>query len=360
MPFVGSYLFPWLSWAWTALAIIVTAIALESLLRLSRWCSKLKLGTPTQVALSRPSRMYYPFVNPMGVMNLRPMSEDAMAHGLRWIDVDGQYLVQLELKRMLMTMRREQVFGEMLEVRACEASLEALELIVGTLQAEYPGLVERCELGRLINTATGYWWWYQPSEQPAAQQEEQEHPLVVAAMLVQEDLAVMMPGPGGEYVLAAAAICFADQWSVPSKVGRSLTAIHEPASTYQRTSAATNKFFTGLKVGAEKVRYNFTFCERPSLHLPEEPGPDDCPLPQNGLPHAIYLRVERQVLLRLPKSGGVLFTIRTYRQNVQDVPRRHHAALLAALEPGSRTTPLKPETKLQYCERIRKRLSQLH
>ena len=89
-----------------------------------------------------------------------------------------------------------------------------------------------------------------------------------------------------------------------------------------------DKFFAGLQPGAERVRYNMTFCERPSLHLPDSPSTIDCPMPGNGLPHEIYMRVERQALIRLPESGAVLFTIRTYRQNVQDIPREHHAALL--------------------------------
>ena len=92
---------------------------------------------------------------------------------------------------------------------------------------------------------------------------------------------------------------------------------------------AVDKFFAGLQPGAERVRYNMTFCERPSLHLPEHPSAAiDCPMPGNGLPHEIYMRVELQALIRLPESGAVLFTIRTYRQNVTDIPREHHAALL--------------------------------
>ena len=89
-----------------------------------------------------------------------------------------------------------------------------------------------------------------------------------------------------------------------------------------------DKFFAGLQPGGERVRYNMTFCERPSLHLPEHPCAIDCPMPGNGLPHEIYMRVERQALISLPESGAVLFTIRTYRQNVMDIPREHHAALL--------------------------------
>jgi hypothetical protein len=91
-------------------------------------------------------------------------------------------------------------------------------------------------------------------------------------------------------------------------------------------AAAVDKFFAGLQVGGEKVRYNFTFCERPSLHLPHEPTRVDCPMVSNQLPHNIYVRTERQILTRLPISGGVLFTIRTYIQNLLDVPAEHRSA----------------------------------
>lgn len=97
---------------------------------------------------------------------------------------------------------------------------------------------------------------------------------------------------------------------------------------YPRIASAVDKFFAGLQPGGERVRYNMTFCERPSLHMPEGPGAEDCPMPGNDLPHEIYMRVERQALIRLPKSGAVLFTIRTYRQNVLDIPKEHHMALL--------------------------------
>ena len=118
-----------------------------------------------------------------------------------------------------------------------------------------------------------------------------------------------------------------------------------------------NQFFERLEPGYEKVRYNFTFCERPDLHMQVDPLPSDCPLPSTGLPSTIYVRVERQALIRLPRSGAVLFTIRTYRQNIADVARRHRAALLATLEPGSTTTPLSAHQKDLFRERLRARFA---
>jgi len=66
------------------------------------------------------------------------------------------------------------------------------------------------------------------------------------------------------------------------------------------------------------------------------------------------VRVERQCLMRLAGgSGGVLFTIRTYVYNVLDVPAEHRCALLASLDPDSRTTPLSRHQKEDFGPRIR-------
>ena len=222
-------------------------------------------------------------------------------------------------------------------------------MLVARLQADYPGLVEQ-QGDMLVNVATGRYWRLNPAA-------ASYHPLHVAALLVQEDLAVMMPelDTNGQehYVLAAAAICFADQWVVPDKLGLSLTAIHAPAAHYTRVAPAVDKFFRGLRPGGEKIRYNFTFCERPDLHIQEPPEAFDCPMPTNGLPHSIYIRIERQALIRLPRTQAVLFTIRTYQQNVADVLRQHRAALLATLEPSSKRTPLSADQKDEYAKRIR-------
>ena len=43
------------------------------------------------------------------------------------------------------------------------------------------------------------------------------------------------------------------------------------------------------------------------------------PLSLQNAPDRLFLRCERQTLTRLPKTGGVLFTIRTYSRTLRDV-----------------------------------------
>ncbi|KAL3773786.1 hypothetical protein ACHAW5_002994 [Stephanodiscus triporus] len=91
------------------------------------------------------------------------------------------------------------------------------------------------------------------------------------------------------------------------------------------------------------------------MHIESEPNDADCPVPSTGLPHSIYVRSERQCLMRLPSSGGVLFTIRTYRMGLDDVPSRSRMGLLAAFEANSTATPLSNHQKATFGERIRSR-----
>ena len=58
-------------------------------------------------------------------------------------------------------------------------------------------------------------------------------------------------------------------------------------------------------------------------------------------------------MLTLPRSGGVLFTIRTYQQNIANLPRHAQKAMLATLDPTSSTTPLTAHQKAIFGDRIR-------
>ena len=320
------------------------------------------------------------YADPRGVMNLRPMRDD---HSGMWLDVDLAYLDQMELKGTYLrghTTLRSSVFGvhPPLARHARRASWEVLDLVVSRLELDYPGLVHRSD-GVLTNVVTGRYWRLSSSSDgdgprhdesdDDVNDDEFEHPLCIAAQLVQEDIAIMLPlsdgtggageggdGDGDDYVLGAAAICFADRWRVPDKIGKDLCGIHSPVERYPNISRSTSAFFRNLRVGNEKVRYTHTLGERPDLHVETDPISRDCPLPITGLPHSIYVRSERQCLMRLPISGGVLFTIRTYRMGLDDVSsERGRSGLLASLEMSSHATPLSNDQKETYGERVRSR-----
>ena len=59
------------------------------------------------------------------------------------------------------------------------------------------------------------------------------------------------------------------------------------------------------------------------------------PITLDNAPDRLFLRCERQTLTRLPQTGGVLFTIRTYNQTLRQVLARRDGQNLARRLPGS-------------------------
>ena len=94
------------------------------------------------------------------------------------------------------------------------------------------------------------------------------------------------------------------------KMGQDMLAIHAPVAKYaEHVGAAVDTYFE--RITAEKTvwRSNWIIQDHPALFQPRIPS---APLVKN--PDQLWIRMERQTLRRLPKTGGILFTIRGYQQ----------------------------------------------
>lgn len=133
-------------------------------------------------------------------------------------------------------------------------------------------------------------------------------PLLTLGRLVQQDLCLMQAGASSEHVLTGAILCFPASWTLAQKIGRPLTAIHVPVATYDADMARrVQRLFDAVRVESPLMRFNALVYDDPVLHQPRREGVER-PRPVQRL----YLRSERQCLLRLPQSGAVLFSIHTY------------------------------------------------
>lgn len=171
---------------------------------------------------------------------------------------------------------------------------------------------------------------------------DSEDPMTAAAFLVQDDLAVLLEGSDGRYYLQAGAIVVPGSWRLEDKAGMPLDDIHESGHVplyREKLHLSLKRFMKRLPLEKPVVRHNYTFqivdpaTSRPdseklvdgdelawsSTMLGEE-FPDNqiaCNECQRELestvtPEMIVLRTERHTLRRLPKTGAILFTIRTY------------------------------------------------
>lgn len=156
-------------------------------------------------------------------------------------------------------------------------------------------------------------------------------PLWTIGHLVAEDFCLLQPdATAGEYRLVGAVLCFPSRWLLSEKMGRPLTAIHEPVPDYDAALAArVNRVFEVLRPGRPLVRINWLVHAVPELHLPIGSGAKRvAPIAAAG---PFYLRTERQTLVRLPGTGAVAFGIKTSVTPVERLTPEQARGLAAAL-----------------------------
>lgn len=148
--------------------------------------------------------------------------------------------------------------------------------------------------------------------------------LSTLARLVQQDLCVMeKPDGASEHVLTAAVLCFPASWTLAEKIGRPLTAIHDPVAPYDAAMARrVQRLFDNLRVDTPLWRQNAMIYREPDLYHPRSVH-----APREGRTGGGYLRSEKQVLRRLPKTRAVVFSIHNYIVRLEDLTQAQRAGL---------------------------------
>jgi len=226
-------------------------------------------------------------------MGLTPQSE------ADWLAPDASFREILAEKQRLLATRHELVFRALPEASA--ASAELLQLLAEHLARRFPSLYRLDDEHRLFVAASGESW---NIDVPPL------HPLDMAGRLVAEDLCLLQASDEG-YRLIGASLCFPNRWRLEEKIGRPLDVIHAPVPGLAPALERPIKhFFAALKPDRILARVNWGIADDPARFQPI--GRDaDAAITAANAGAALYLRVERQTLRRLPQSDAVLFTIRT-------------------------------------------------
>jgi dimethylamine monooxygenase subunit A len=206
-------------------------------------------------------------------MGLRPLDLD------HWLEDGADAAEQVEMKRLLLSTRRDDVLAR------CDGSEHASEELLATITAYLARDGRIAKMGARTDP----------------------DPLAAASVLVAEDLCVLERG-AEEWRLTGAAVCFPSRWKLADKIGTSLDVIHGPVPGYDATLASpTRAFFDRLSVERPVWRLNWTLLDDATLFQPNPGRPATA-----ADPAELFFRVERQTLRRLPASGAIIFTIRTY------------------------------------------------
>ena len=227
---------------------------------------------------------------PYDVLTPRPLPGIAPLGDAPWFIVDEVYARQMASREQLIDKRRGDV------IATADPDPKTLELMFDTVLAHLPHGFEingdrvHCPDGRLVRI-------------------DRADPFGTLGRILQDDIC-LLEKRGEEHVLTGAVLCFPASWRLSEKIGHPLTHIHVPVKSYTEDIARrVQRLFDGVREGHPIWRFNALWYEDPSLYQPRS---ETEPRPLTEAGQTPYLRSERQVLWRLPKSDAVLFTIHTF------------------------------------------------
>lgn len=233
----------------------------------------------------------------------------------RWIEPDEALDFYLSEKARLLAADRGSVFAA--EAGTENAQRELLDFLTDYLPHRYPQVYRR-ENGAIIAGSRRV-------------ELDDDVPLVTAGSLIQDDLAIM-ERKDGEWRLTAAYVAFPSSWSLGEKFGRSLDEIHAPVPGFEagsRNADLIARMFDNLSPARFVERFNWAVNVDGALHLSkpksEGIGAEAVRLTEGST----FIRVERQTLRKLPRSGAIVFTIRIYSDPLAALRNRPDAAALA-------------------------------
>jgi dimethylamine monooxygenase subunit A len=267
---------------------------------------------PAQSAEMLGKYMRYPFAegNYSLALGLVPMAEET------WLDIDENYVVEMREKARRLREEYDKVFCALPGSEPGQA--EVLETLLDHLAAYYPNFFrithgasvregERIDPDtRIDNLINGETW--RVGDFSAA-------PLDLAGRLIQEDLCLMSPDGQGTYLLSAGSVCFPLRWELTEKFGLPMAAIHRAVPGYdEKLAAPSDRYMLGLKEYKPSWRSNWSIVDAPDLYLKQRRFAQghNTEITAENAGRKLWIRSERQTLRRLPRSGDVLFTIRTY------------------------------------------------
>ncbi|MEI2299580.1 heme-dependent oxidative N-demethylase family protein [Ensifer sp. MJa1] len=233
----------------------------------------------------------------------------------RWIEPDEQLQHYLEEKKRLLSEVRATVFAA--ADGSGEAQGELLSVLVDYLQSRYPDIYhldgDTMTIGeRRVGLGS-------------------DAPLVVAGSLVQDDLVIMQRTDDG-WRLGAGYVAFPSSWALTEKYGRTMDEIHAPVPGFEhgtRNAELIARMFDNLPPGRFVERFNWAVNVDGRLHLPKSKCEGVAAEAIALTEDSTFIRIERQTLRKLPRTGAIVFTIRIYSDPLTMLRRRPDAAELS-------------------------------
>lgn len=247
-------------------------------------------------------------------IDLRPVDESD------WLRVDQNLARELALKERILDQHRRLVHTLLPEGYA--GASELLRTIAKWLTTHHPTLFE-LQRDQIFNIVTG-------ERIPL----DSEHPLLATSKLIQEDLVLLHRRNDGEYRLCGGLLCFPSNWRLNDKLGLSIRETHEPVTLVNdNIGEEIDRLLDRLRPSRIVGRVNLLVRVDSELSLiPDLHSPTDWPAPEpERFRQTLFIRNERQTLLKLPDSEDIVFGIKIYVTPLRELSREvslHSKAIL--------------------------------
>ncbi len=260
----------------------------------------------------------------------------------RLVEVDAHYKAEIALKKQLLTELPAYYFQTLPGHET--AQWEVLELVLQHLARFCPDWFSLWQQGK-------QWHWQNhllaeettftfgdPGTLPVA-------PLDWVGRQVQEDIVILA---GADSTLVGGQLCFGNGWCLNEKIGLPFWQIHAPIMPIvEPMIRAAQKLMERLPVGRPVWRVNWSVKVTDQLDMTSRHTPaldqllaDRLPsLTPNMIGSQLFLRIERQTLTRLPRSGAILFGIHTYQNRLANELNTRPDAALRLAQVFSTTPP---------------------
>ena len=252
------------------------------------------------MSILHPELPYAPWVRPAGrrLPGVMPLDR------ADWLMVDAAYAPQMRARADLLAQRAADVLACL--PQAEDAAAELLDEVLRDLPAHGfapDGDRMRCPDGRWVSL-------------------DRDRPLWTLGHLLQADFCILQKD-GTEHVLTGAVLCFPSSWTLAEKLGKPLLRIHVPVESYDTAMGArVQRMFDLMRPEQPLWRANLLRYTNPDLYQPRREF-----APKEKREDGAYIRSERQCLLKLPRTGAVVFSIHTAVVHRADLTAIQAAAL---------------------------------
>jgi dimethylamine monooxygenase subunit A len=139
------------------------------------------------------------------------------------------------------------------------------------------------------------------------------------------DFLLLASGLDGTFRLQGGCLCFPTAWDLSEKMGEPLWKIHGPVPTLNaQLGSKIDLALSRIQPGAVWTRQNWGLSRVPDLNY--HPARQLQRLDARVTADEVWFRVEHQALLKMPRSGGLLFLIRVTVHPLADLQAERGAA----------------------------------